>query len=59
MKLKYAATVTYTTGVCAGAVVRADGQDEAWAKLLAALNGGANVQGIQLAAILADDMEIK
>lgn len=59
MKLKYAATVTYTTGVCTGAVVRADSQGEAWGKLLAALNGGATVQAVQLAAILADNMEIE
>lgn len=59
MKLKYSATVTYTTGGCTGAVVRAEDQREAWSKLLAALDGGANVQAIQLGAILADGMEAK
>lgn len=59
MKLKYSATVTYTTGVCTGAVVRAGDQREAWSKLLTALDGGANVQAIQLGAILADGMEVK
>ena len=55
MKLKYSATVTYTTSVCTGAVVRAEDQREAWGKLLAALD----VQAIQLGAILADNMEVK
>lgn len=59
MKLKYSAAVTYTTGVCTGAVVRAGDQREAWSRLLAALDGGANVQAIQLAAILTDGMEVR
>lgn len=59
MKLKYAATVTYATGVCTGAVIWAASQAEAWDKLLKGFDGGADVQAVQLAAILADTREIK
>lgn len=59
MNLKYAAIVTYTTGGCAGVTVRADSLSEAWSKLLAALNGGANIQAIQLGEVLTDKWEIK
>lgn len=59
MKLKYAATVIYTTGGCVGATVLAESQSEAWSKLLAALSGGANIQSVQLGAVLTDKWEIK
>lgn len=58
MKLKYAAIVTYGTGVKVGATITAKDLVDAWAKLLKEFEGGKNVAGIKIVEVL-DQYNIK
>ena len=53
--MKYAVIVTYVNGTSTGATLKARSNREAWEKVLLLFNGGQNVQGIQVSAILTEE----
>ena len=53
--MKYAVIVTYVNGSSTGATLKARSNREAWEKVLLLFNGGQNVQGIQVSAILTEE----
>lgn len=55
-KEKYAAIIEYSSGAKTGALVRAESEVQAWAKLMEAFKCGKNISKISLAMVLTDEM---